>query len=104
MKSLHTTIEQGEWKAETYKKWCATDLSKETEPWKGAVHQYFANEIIAPLLHQNTIDILEGVKGEIENKKGNSAKPLSHERIWNSALSSITTFIDQELAELKKTK
>lgn len=39
-----------DWKAETYKKWLETDLAKDCKPWEGAVHQYFANEIIEPLL------------------------------------------------------
>lgn len=63
------------------------------------------------ILRQHTIDILEGVKGEIKQRDcpHDSHSHCMEEQCWvheeggyNQALSDITSLIDAELTELKK--
>jgi len=61
-------LEDKDWKAESYKKWRATDLVKSCKPWEGAVHQYFVNEIIEPLLQQTLVEERERVVMEIRKR------------------------------------
>jgi len=65
----YTQRQSDEWKAESYKKWRATDLAEQCKPWEGAVHQYFVNEIIEPLIHQALAEDRERVVEMIEKQK-----------------------------------
>ena len=73
-------LEEQDWKAESYKKWRATDLAEQCKPWEGAVHQYFVNEIIGPLLATSITQALaeerKRVRGEIENKRADLRREM----------------------------